>query len=57
MTRIAIAGALGRMGTLIIQEAAKVKDMQLVAGLDAVGQERFSLAASSSKTRRRWSLS
>jgi len=37
MTRIAIAGALGRMGTLIIQEAAKVKDMQLVAGLDAVG--------------------
>jgi 4-hydroxy-tetrahydrodipicolinate reductase len=25
------------MGTLILQEAAKVKDMQLVAGLDAVG--------------------
>ena len=37
MTRIAIAGALGRMGTLIIQEAAKAKDMALVAGLDAVG--------------------
>ncbi len=37
MTQIAIAGALGRMGTLIIQEAAKVKDMQLVAGLDAIG--------------------
>jgi len=37
MTRIAIAGALGRMGTLIIQEAAKAKDMQLVAGLDAIG--------------------
>ncbi|MDQ1262273.1 MAG: 4-hydroxy-tetrahydrodipicolinate reductase [Euryarchaeota archaeon] len=37
MTRIAIAGALGRMGTLIIQEATKVKDMQLVAGLDAIG--------------------
>jgi 4-hydroxy-tetrahydrodipicolinate reductase len=37
MTRIAITGALGRMGTLIIQEAAKVKDMQLVAGLDVVG--------------------
>jgi 4-hydroxy-tetrahydrodipicolinate reductase len=37
MTRIAITGALGRMGTLIIQEAAKVKDMQLVAGLDAIG--------------------
>lgn len=37
MTRIAIAGALGRMGTLIIQEAARIKDMQLVAGLDVVG--------------------
>ncbi|OPY55476.1 MAG: dihydrodipicolinate reductase [Methanosaeta sp. PtaU1.Bin112] len=37
MTRIALTGALGRMGTLIIQEAAKVKDMQLVAGLDAIG--------------------
>jgi 4-hydroxy-tetrahydrodipicolinate reductase len=37
MTRIAITGALGRMGTLIIQEAAKAKDMQLVAGLDAIG--------------------
>jgi 4-hydroxy-tetrahydrodipicolinate reductase len=37
MTRIAITGALGRMGTLIIQEASRIKDMQLVAGLDAVG--------------------
>jgi len=37
MTRIAITGALGRMGTLVIQEAAKIKDMQLVAGLDAIG--------------------
>jgi 4-hydroxy-tetrahydrodipicolinate reductase len=37
MTRIAITGALGRMGTLIIQEAAKVKEMQLVAGLDVLG--------------------
>jgi 4-hydroxy-tetrahydrodipicolinate reductase len=37
MTQIAITGALGRMGTLVIQEAAKVKDMQLVAGLDAIG--------------------
>ena len=37
MTRIAITGALGRMGTLIIQEAAKIKDMQLVAGFDVVG--------------------
>jgi 4-hydroxy-tetrahydrodipicolinate reductase len=40
MTRIAIAGALGRMGTLLIQEAAKVEGMQLVAGLDAVGAGR-----------------
>ncbi|MDD4652296.1 MAG: 4-hydroxy-tetrahydrodipicolinate reductase [Methanothrix sp.] len=37
MTRIAITGALGRMGTLILQEAAKVDAMQLVAGLDVVG--------------------
>lgn len=37
MTRIAITGALGRMGALIIQEAARAKEMQLVAGLDAVG--------------------
>lgn len=37
MTRIAITGALGRMGTLIIQEAAKIEGMQLVAGLDAIG--------------------
>ncbi len=37
MTRIAVTGALGRMGTLVIQEAAKVGGMQLVAGLDAVG--------------------
>lgn len=37
MTKIAITGALGRMGTLVIQEAAKVKGMQLVAGLDAIG--------------------
>ncbi len=37
MTRIAITGALGRMGTLIIQEAARAGDMELVAGLDAVG--------------------
>jgi 4-hydroxy-tetrahydrodipicolinate reductase len=36
MMRIAVTGALGRMGTLIIQEAAKAKDMQLVAGFDVV---------------------
>jgi 4-hydroxy-tetrahydrodipicolinate reductase len=37
MTRIAVTGALGRMGTLVIQEAARAGDMDLVAGLDAVG--------------------
>ena len=37
MTRIAVTGAVGRMGTLVIQEAAKVEGMQLVAGLDALG--------------------
>jgi 4-hydroxy-tetrahydrodipicolinate reductase len=40
MTRIALTGALGRMGTLIIQEAAKVEGMQLVAGLDVIGAGR-----------------
>ena len=37
MTRIAVTGALGRMGTLVIQEAARIEGMELVAGLDAVG--------------------
>ncbi|VVB72859.1 4-hydroxy-tetrahydrodipicolinate reductase [uncultured archaeon] len=37
MTRIAVTGALGRMGTLIIQEAARAKDVQLVAGFDVTG--------------------
>jgi 4-hydroxy-tetrahydrodipicolinate reductase len=37
MIKIAVTGALGRMGTLVIQEVAKAEDMQLVAGLDAVG--------------------
>jgi 4-hydroxy-tetrahydrodipicolinate reductase len=37
MTRIAVTGALGRMGTLVIQEAARVEGMELVAGLDAIG--------------------
>ena len=36
MTRIALTGALGRMGTLIIQEAAKREGLELVAGLDVV---------------------
>ncbi len=37
MTKIALTGALGRMGTLILQEASKVDGMRLVAGLDAIG--------------------
>lgn len=37
MIRIAVTGALGRMGTLVIQEAARAGGMELVAGLDAVG--------------------
>lgn len=37
MTRVAVTGALGRMGTLIIQEIAKSEDMELVAGLDVIG--------------------
>lgn len=40
MTKIALTGALGRMGTLIIQEAAKMEGMQLVAGLDVIGTGR-----------------
>lgn len=37
MIKFAVAGALGRMGTLVIQEAAKVGDLQLVAGFDVAG--------------------
>jgi len=37
MTRVAVTGASGRMGTLVIQEIAKSEDMELVAGLDVVG--------------------
>ena len=37
MTRIAVTGALGKMGTQVIQETAKATDMQLVAGFDAIG--------------------
>ncbi|MGA9099525.1 MAG: 4-hydroxy-tetrahydrodipicolinate reductase [Methanotrichaceae archaeon] len=37
MTRVAVTGAQGRMGTLVIQEIAKYDDMELVAGLDVVG--------------------
>ena len=37
MIKVAVTGALGRMGTLVIQELSKFDDLQLVAGLDAVG--------------------
>lgn len=37
MIKFAVAGALGRMGTLVIQEAAKAGDLQLVAGFDVAG--------------------
>ncbi len=40
MTKVAVTGSLGRMGTLVIQELAKADDMQLVAGFDAVGADR-----------------
>jgi 4-hydroxy-tetrahydrodipicolinate reductase len=37
MIRIAVTGALGRMGRLIIQEASKAENVQLVAGFDLAG--------------------
>jgi 4-hydroxy-tetrahydrodipicolinate reductase len=37
MTKFAVTGAAGRMGALVIQEAARDKDLELVAGFDAVG--------------------
>jgi len=37
MIKIAVTGALGRMGTLVIAELARADDLRLVAGLDAVG--------------------
>jgi len=40
MIKVAVTGALGRMGTLVIQELSKFDDLQLVAGLDAVGAGR-----------------
>lgn len=40
MIKIAVTGALGRMGTLVIQEVARDEDMKLVAGLDAIGAGR-----------------
>lgn len=43
MINVAVTGALGRMGTLVIQEVAKAEDMRLVAGLDVTGAGRHLL--------------
>lgn len=40
MIKVAVTGALGRMGTLVIQEVTKAEDMRLVAGLDVIGAGR-----------------
>lgn len=40
MIKVAVTGALGRMGTLVIQEVAKSEDMRLAAGLDVIGAGR-----------------
>jgi 4-hydroxy-tetrahydrodipicolinate reductase len=37
MTRVAVAGALGKMGTLVIQEIAKAEDLELASGFDIAG--------------------
>jgi 4-hydroxy-tetrahydrodipicolinate reductase len=37
MIKIAVTGALGRMGTLVIEEIKKCSDMELVAGFDIQG--------------------
>jgi 4-hydroxy-tetrahydrodipicolinate reductase len=37
MIRVAITGALGRMGSLVIDEIRKSEDMELVAGFDVQG--------------------
>lgn len=36
--KVAVTGALGRMGTLVIQELSRQEDMKLVAGLDIIGE-------------------
>jgi 4-hydroxy-tetrahydrodipicolinate reductase len=37
MVRVAVTGALGRMGSLVIEEIRKSEDMDLVAGFDIQG--------------------
>lgn len=40
MTRVAVAGALGKMGTLVIQEIARGEDLELASGFDIAGAGR-----------------
>jgi 4-hydroxy-tetrahydrodipicolinate reductase len=37
MTKVAVAGALGKMGTLVIQEIARAGDLELVSSFDIAG--------------------
>jgi 4-hydroxy-tetrahydrodipicolinate reductase len=37
MTKVAVAGALGKMGTLVIQEIARAGDLELVSSFDITG--------------------
>jgi 4-hydroxy-tetrahydrodipicolinate reductase len=40
MTKVAVAGALGKMGTLVVQEIARGEGLELVAGFDIAGAGR-----------------
>ena len=40
MISVAVTGALGRMGTLVIEEIKKAGDLKLVAGFDIMGEGR-----------------
>ena len=43
MIRVAVTGALGRMGSLVIEEIRKSEDMELVAGFDIQGAGKMLL--------------
>ena len=43
MIRVAVTGALGRMGSLVIEEIKKSEDMELVAGFDIQGTGKMLL--------------
>jgi len=40
MIKVALTGAQGRMGILVMQELSKQNDMKLVAGLDIIGENK-----------------